>query len=266
MGAEQSQQQTKDGEQPDASHQNLALQAAEKARAFAQGSSVRPSRRQAGAAGNAEQQLVQRQAPSGGAGMQMSPAGRVPQQAAPQQGQDLATQSKWAKLFEQAKEDEAREAAGQVVHPGIGPGGRAGPVFAVSQQQRQALERRNAAMAASASRGAGEKTYGVKFWEKSGNKYEVGGSILRANSPRERWRGCEPVPRDALHAGGRGNSSTDSTTDRVSSRMPTGGRARGRGCRATCTAGAHFAMGTAISMRASSRYCTVYWGARRRVG
>jgi hypothetical protein len=265
MGAEQSQEQTKDGEKPDASHQNLALQAAEKARAFAQGSSVRPSRRQAGAAGNAEQ-VVQRQAPSGRAGMQMNSAGRVPQQAAPQQGQDLAAQSKWAKLFEQAKEDEAREAAGEVVHPGIGPGGRTGPVFDVSQQQRQALERRNAAMAASAGRGAGEKTYGVKFWEKSGNKYEVGGSILRANSPRERWRGCEPVPRDALHAAGRENSSTDSTTDRVSSRMPTGGRARGRGCRATCTAGAHFAMGTAISTRASSRYCTVYWGARRRVG
>lgn len=143
MGAEQSQ-----GEkQSEPTSQDLTRQASAKARAAQEGSTKRIA----------------------------APAGQDAKRAALYQGQDLQQGSNWARLFEQAKEDEAREAAGEVIHAETGLGGpaRHGSKISVNEKQREALERRHAAMAASSeAAAAGKKTFGVKVWERSGNKYE----------------------------------------------------------------------------------------------
>ena len=148
MGAEQSQEGGEPG--PELSAQDLARQAAEKSRA-AQGS------------GRVRKNV----------GGQVAVAGQADARQALQQGQQLPPKSKWANLFEQAKEDEEREAAGQVVHPGIGPSGAAiGKFNPATRDSRQSVVPQRAP-SVDADAGSGEKTSGTKFWEKSGNTYTV---------------------------------------------------------------------------------------------
>ncbi|KAJ1473170.1 hypothetical protein T484DRAFT_1973633 [Baffinella frigidus] len=157
MGAEQSQEGGEPG--PELSSQDLARQAADKARgAQGSGRGKKNVDRQVAAAGQA-------------AARQALYRGQEPRPESNQALQQVQGQGgKWEKMFQEAKDDEEREAAGQVVHPGIGPAGSAMKFNPVTRESDVA---QHGGSSVDADAAAGDrKTYGVKIWPNSGNKYE----------------------------------------------------------------------------------------------